>query len=1508
MSYSAILIQGNIISSEVLEKIRTEDIRFQTAKDFKLPPNTSVRDEINMAWSLALSHWEAFKKKREKLTTGNTGVTETRRYWMLPFLGLLGYELSASSAEIINGKTYAISHRATNLDGFPVHIVGILQSLDKRVESSGPRLSPHALTQEYLNNQEHLYGLITNGMFLRLLRDSTRLSRFSYLEFNLEQIMEEQLYAEFALLFRSIHATRMPQDTDTGKECVLEYYHEEAIAHGSRIRDKLSGAVETSIKEIATSFIQNPANDALRHSIANGTVSAREYYVYNLRLIYRLLFLMVIEERKLVFPEIRDRSLDSKRKIYYAHYSIQRITSLARKKVFVDPDKNDLWLSIQSCFSLFEESRYGQILGISPLGFGLFSPTALGILSGQTLTNQHVLNVIRHLTSFINEQGQWVRVNYADLDVEEFGSVYEGLLEYEPDISNGTFIFKEGSGRRDSGSHYTPEELVKPLIQHSLDYQIQERLNSSDPETNLLSLKVCDVACGSGHILLSAARRIGLELARLRSGEDHPAPSIVRHAVGDTIRNCIYGVDKNPLAVELCKVAMWLEAHEPGQPLNFLDHHIKCGDAIVGLSHRDELGKGIPNEAFNSLPEDDKKVAKLFRDKNNNERKKNSQGGGQQLRMDESLDKTVQDAMREYHAFNLLSETTPEEIEQKERAYRKFVDGKGFAFLKTIADVQIAQFFIPKTERNKDFLVTDEDFRLMLRGYNRWEDKKVEKSSAIAFENRFFHWFIEFPEVFEEGGFDCVLGNPPFLGGKRISGAYGNRFLENIKYQFSPIGAVDLVAYFFRRIYSLITEKGFLSLISTNSIAQGKTREDGLDIIVQQGGTINHAIKSMRWPGEAVVEISLVTITKQEWKAPFVLSGKQVTKITPYLDNADLLDNPFRLKYNDDKSFVGSFVLGKGFLLEPEIAREMIRTNPSNRDVLFPYLNGDDLNNSPDQSPSRWVINFFDWPEATARQYPDCYKIIEALVKPERQRWEVDKNGNEIVGRYKLRKPLPQKWWIYADKRPALYEKMKSLDRVLVVAQVSKTLAFTFVPSNQVISMMCIVLAFDKAKYLSILQSSIHKEWVCKYASALKSDTRYTPSDVFETFPFPENISSAIDEELEMIGERYYNARQRLMYSTNLGLTKIYNFFHNSAISPEKVNDKNKHLEALRIHLEKTGAAMLFEEFVREILQLRQLHAQMDQIVANAYGWGDIDFRLDFYEVEYLPENDRIRFAMHPEARKEILRRLLVLNHKQYDNEQALIKLKQGQDTRPKKGTKKRRQRFTQLQFPMRPETAYAAIYSAQDIARITKVSTTTIKRWLQRLYTEGYEGISKDSSTVGQPLLINFYGVHELIVLYDLRVVNKIPLQDILDARKWLIERFATGPNFYPFTSQKVLDTISKAGKQIIFTDEKKGDYITLGKGNAQLNLAFIKDFLKRLIFDKEMVSRLYLSDSETIAIDPSLAGGRPCTVHNEILIDSIKSVYMESKDIKYIASVYEISEESVQDALNFEQASVLN
>lgn len=1283
MQYSAINIQGNIISGEILEKIRIEDIRYQSQADFGLDKNTTIRDEIGIAWAAARAHWTAFKLRRERLKETDSGTSETRQSWMIPFFRELGYELEKSTAELINGKSYAISHRAVNRDGFLVHIVGINQSLDKRAETGGTRLSPHALIQEYLNNHEHLFALVTNGQFVRLLRDATRLSRLSYLEFDLERIMEEELFAEFALLYRVLHVTRMPETQDSGEESVIEFYHQEALDSGSRIREKLSEAVEQSLKLLGNGLLHHPANETLHAEALNGQLQPNTFYLHLLRVVYRTLFLMVTEERRLIYAEKRDEETNRKRDIYYRYYSIGRLTRLAEKQIYVDPRKTDLWRSLLVTFRLFENETYGEKLGIKPLGSGLFAPNALGSLKNQELDNGKLLDVLNLLVTFENENRQRVRVNYADLDVEEFGSVYEGLLEYDPVINTidgkPVFSFVKGEGRSSSGSHYTPEELVKPLIKHSLDYIIEERLKVPEHviasvakqtlrEQQLLSISVADVACGSGHILLSAARRIALELARVRTGEDQPAPPAMRQATRDVIRNCIYGVDLNPLAVELCKVALWLEAHNPGEPLNFLDHRIKCGNSIVGLAHKEELKNGIADEAFKTLPEDEKEIAATYRNKNKAERKLADQTT---LNFDGVVEEPLSGILEKLEAVNQMPETTPQEIYAKQTAYNNLVNGPRWWKLKTLADMQVAQFFIPKTTANKDRLVTDAAYREYLNGQKTMTDQAAAMATAKAQQKRFFHWFLEFPEIFEKGGFDCIVGNPPFLGGQKLSGSFGDNFLECIKYQFAPIGAVDLVTYFFRRIFTIIKPSGFQSLISTNTIAQGKAREDGLDVIVKQRGTINHAVKSMKWPGVAAVEVALVTITKQTWKGKFVLAGKEVKSITPYLDDAETLGNPHALKQNEGKSFQGSIVLGKGFVLKPHEAKALIEKDPRNQDVLFPYSTGDDLNNNPDQNPSRWVINFFDWPEKKARQYPDCFEIVERLVKPEREKITYSKNALE-------------KWWLYERLRIDLYEGIKGLKTVLSSSRVSKYINHSYIDHDFVFDVGTNIIARIHFFEFALLQSNLHNEWAWKYASSLESRIRYLNVDCIDTFPFPQNLSKEQETKLETIGEAYHEHRRQLMLKMLLGLTKTYNAFHAREINGGLLNpsasadltalnmDKKtiekkysketwnlwNHLQKME-HPDKGGTSCSWEEAVKGIEELRRLHVEMDHAVLEAYGWHEdsekwgkaIALKHDFYEVDYLPENDRVRFTIHPNARKEVLKRLLLLNHERYEEE-----------------------------------------------------------------------------------------------------------------------------------------------------------------------------------------------------------------------------------------------------------------
>ncbi|MBT3274543.1 MAG: N-6 DNA methylase, partial [Spirochaetales bacterium] len=896
-------------------------------------------------------------------------------------------------------------------------------------------------------------------------------------------------------------------------------------------------------------------------------------------------------------------------------------------------------------------------LGISPLGGELFSPAALGVLAGCDLTNDVLSQCFRKLGWFWDEESRsMIRVSYGSLNVEEFGSVYEGLLEYDPKLTkkgNGfAFDLVKGEERSTSGSYYTPEELTQPLIHHSLDHVIDAKKEEEDLIAGLLSISVCDAACGSGHFLLGAARRIGLELARATTGHEQPAPGEIRRGVRDAIKNCIYGVDVNPYAVELCKVALWLEAHEPGEPLNFLDHRIKCGDAVVGLGRQEDLGRGIADKAFKTRPGDEKSVASRYRKKNSKER--NESGDKQNVwsfagNVDNDL-KLLQGLIK---AVVMMPESDPGDIEEKKQAYMKMLSGPNFSHLKSLADLQTAQFFLPKIEANEHVLCTEGDYRSYLVGEVAMTGSgQITAAKESARGKKFFHWFLEFPAVFAEGGFDCMIGNPPFLGGKKITTVFGQDFLDYMKQEYSPAGAIDLVGYFFRRYFELLRSSGHFGLLATNTIAQGGTREGSLHIISEQGGEISFAVRSMPWPGVASVSVSLVAISKGPFAEQKRLDGLRVDRISTYLDDSEALGDPLKLVRNADMSFVGSYLLGKGFVLDPKEAELLIRKNPENRDVIFPYLNGEDLNSRFDQSPSRYVINFFDWPIEQAKKYSDCFRIVEERVKPQRTRKKDD-------GTFALRKPLPQKWWIYADKRPKLYHTIERLERVLVIPETTKFETFTFENISMIFSHMIKVIATDRFWVYAFLQSSLHTEWARRYCSTLDTRLKYNTTDAFETFPFPSRQSATIDGD--KLGIEYHELRSEICKSTGLGLTNIYNQYHNIKLSYIDSGLRDNEIEGhigkesfkLRKYLTKNNPNITFNDFVDEIVKLRVLHEKVDVAAADAYGWNDIDVSHDFYNVEYLPENDRVRYTINPEARKEVLKRLLKLNHQYHEEEVA---------------------------------------------------------------------------------------------------------------------------------------------------------------------------------------------------------------------------------------------------------------
>ena len=760
---TGIQIEGNLITFDLTTELLSNELKGQTPKDFGIAQTNKLEDEIAIAWGDAKTYWAAFQRRLAKLAETETATSLTREYWAVPLLESLGYSPEyQAKAEIVEGQTFAISHRAnTGGNKPPIHIIGSRLRLEERIGK--PRLSAHALMQEYLNCTEHLWGIVTNGSQWRLLRDCSLMTRLTYVEFDLEQILKNENYAEFGLFYRLFHRTRLPEGMDDADKCLLEFYHQQTLQQGGRVRDRLRDGVEQALQLLGTGFLQHSKNQELRDKIASGELTDKDFYRQLLLLIYRFLFLMVAESRNilLIGEDIE------KARIYNEFYSIERLRRLAERPSYRREGFNDLWNGLRVTFDIFDENWRGEILGLSPLNGDLFGSTVLNSIRECTLDNYDLLQAIRQLSLYVNK-GQLRRVNYAALDVEELGSVYESLLDFSPKIEQykGIYQFKlvTGSDRKTTGSYYTPPELVAQLIKTALEPVIEERLKEAntkaEQEAALLSLTVCDPACGSGHFLLAAARRIGKELAKVRMGETQPGVEPIRKAIRDVIQHCIYGVDFNPLAVDLCKVALWIEGFNRGKPLSFLDHRIKCGNSLVGVLDLDCLNDGISDNAYKAVTGDDKKLATQIRKDN----KKQCKNKDQLVIPFDDLEEQRSLYGETQSAISQLPEDKTGDIKQKQQQYRdtrKENSNNPWWRDTSACNLWTAAFFTHLTEHELQLLPTSSTLFQLLQG-NQTTQKVVDAANKLAKKKRFFHWTLEFPEVFENGGFTCVLGNPPW--------------------------------------------------------------------------------------------------------------------------------------------------------------------------------------------------------------------------------------------------------------------------------------------------------------------------------------------------------------------------------------------------------------------------------------------------------------------------------------------------------------------------------------------------------------------------------------------------------------------------------------------------------------------------------------------------------------------------------------------------------------------------
>lgn len=779
--FASLDIQGNLISEEVLQQIAEVSASGQQATDFLLEPGARLNNEIEYAWSRIRLEWKRFTDKRENLPISDPYGTTLARRWMEDFFKALGFDLVrvGQALEGSNGQRYSISHTAEYPVGLPIHIVGFIHqdaandkevnTLDVRSSGGTSRLSPHSTVQEYLNVTSHLYGLVTNGLRLRLLRDSGRLVKLTYIEFDLRRMLEQDQYADFTLLYRLLHISRFG-NTDDEENCWLEVYYKQSIETGNRIREGLSAAVMEALRALGNGFICHPDNEALRQAFGDGTLNAKDYYRELLRLVYRLLFLLVTEERDLVYdPEDKSDQTARYRQLYQRFYSLARLRRLSEHRYLYNEAYTDLWPALQATFRLFEAEGNGQKMGIQPLGGDLFSSSAMPHLSNCKLANRLLLECLRNMNEFTDRQSRnLVTINYRALDVEELGSVYEGLLDLHPVVQptiHGTdwkFTFHEGKERKTTGSYYTPPDLVNELIKSALIPVIEARLHASPGNSEaqakaLLSLKVCDPAAGSGHMLLAAARTIAWYLARVKTGDENPGPSVYRSCLRQVIQHCIYAVDYNSDAVELCKLALWLESHNSGKPLSFLDHKIRNGNSLVGVIDLSVLTEPLPDEAFNSVSGDNPAVCKELKKRNALYRK--TKQGSLFTAMGKQMDS---DRLRLQEGYAEIESVEQNDLEAIGRIAGRFAEVRRCVNQEEQAcNIWVASYFKTYTDIDDPTNPTSEKLAQYFHIPAQFE-RLAGEAVDLKEKYKFFHWPLEFPDVWAQGGFDVMLGNPPW--------------------------------------------------------------------------------------------------------------------------------------------------------------------------------------------------------------------------------------------------------------------------------------------------------------------------------------------------------------------------------------------------------------------------------------------------------------------------------------------------------------------------------------------------------------------------------------------------------------------------------------------------------------------------------------------------------------------------------------------------------------------------
>lgn len=772
-SFQTVRSEGGLLPMDILQRIAAQDKELPglTQEAYHLAPGMRFGEAISSAWIRIVAAWHSFQDALNRLPQGDPATTITRERFLLPLFEELKYgrlPKKASSFEV-DGRSYAISHEYHRS---PIHMLGCRVSLEDRVAglAGAAKSSPHGLVQDLLNRSEqHLWGFVTNGLVLRLLRDHHSLTQQAYVEFDLQAMLDGQHYSDFVLLWLLCHQSRVEAERPDG--CWLERWMEAARDEGIRALDRLRAGVEQAIAALGTGFLKHPRNVALKDDLHTGNLDKQEYYRQLLRLVYRLIFLFVAEDRgALLDPKASEAAC----RRYERFYSTRKLRTLSDRRR--GGPHGDLWQGLRLVMDKLYEGC--PELGLPALGSFLWSPQAIPDLRHADCANEHLLAATRALCFFTLGVLRFP-VNWRQIGADELGSIYESLLELHPRLNKeaGTFELDTAAGheRKTTGSYYTPASLVDCLLDSALDPVVDAAVakkGREEAERALLSLKVCDPACGSGHFLVAAARRIAKRLAAIRTGDDEPSPTALQHALRDVVGHCIFGVDQNAMAVELCKVSLWMEAIEPGRPLSFLEHHIQHGNSLLGTTPT-LLEKGIPDDAWIPIEGDDRETAKRLKKRNRDFRKT-----GQTMLDSMLVRASIHQA--QLTAGAIAIEDDPDDalpdLRKKESDWQRFTSSRAYQDAQFLCDLWCAAFVWPKQSGELEACAPTEE--IWFRATQNLQSIPASTRSEvrkIAQQYHFFHWHLAFPQVFRKaeteikansmgghGGFDVVLGNPPW--------------------------------------------------------------------------------------------------------------------------------------------------------------------------------------------------------------------------------------------------------------------------------------------------------------------------------------------------------------------------------------------------------------------------------------------------------------------------------------------------------------------------------------------------------------------------------------------------------------------------------------------------------------------------------------------------------------------------------------------------------------------------